>query len=94
MSDNEERNGSILFFENWKEDYHYYESTIDEKGILDHVEVYDENMQDIEKSIYSATFVANSTNYCQLVSFSSAVVKEYYHYAVPLNEILIINYIV
>ena len=71
MSDNEERNGSILFFEDWREGYHYYESHHDRTGILEHVEVYDESMQDLNEPIFKATFVENSINYCQLVSFSS-----------------------
>lgn len=93
MSDNEERNGSILFFDDWREGYHYYESYFDCKGILEHVEVYDEKMQDIKEPQFKATFVENSVNYCQLVSFSSAKVREYYHYEVMLKDFLIINYI-
>lgn len=94
MDDNEERNGSVLFFDNWREGYHYYESYRDFTGILKHVEVYEESMQDIREPLFKATFVENSIDFYQLVSFSSVEVKGYCHYKVMLKDIMMINYIV
>jgi len=91
MDDYKEHNGSILFFEDWREGYHYYESYHDRKSILKHVEVYEESMHDIREPIFKATFVENSIDFCQLVSFSSAKIKDYCHYKVMVKEFLKIN---
>jgi hypothetical protein len=86
---------NIFFMDDYVEGCHYYENHFEDgriSGNLWLVEIYDENDTRWVNPIYKASFVDNTNNYYQLVSFESPKINGYVHNEVDLGGFMVIRY--